>query len=84
MSRSHPQNGPSLSKATYKKPKPLSDEELAEYQSKQRKREAEIIENSRSGRHFAEAVRANGGSIPLRGGNAKAFWNKIKRDSEAK
>lgn len=39
MSRKHPQDGPSQSKATYKKPKPLSDEELAAKQAREARAE---------------------------------------------
>jgi hypothetical protein len=87
MSRKHPQNGPSLSKAPYKKRKPLSDEELAAKQEKEKNadeaRHARIEAAQRrigENRRFGEAVTANGGMIPLRGGNASEFWSKLRGD----
>jgi hypothetical protein len=86
MSRKHPQNGPSLSKAPHKKRKSLSDEELALKQEKEKKaneaRRARIKvaqEKITQNRRFGEAVTANGGTIPLRGGNASEFWSKVRR-----
>jgi hypothetical protein len=79
MSRSHPQNGPSFNKATYKKPKPPTDEELAEYQKKQKAREAELIEDGRRARNFSAAVRDFGNRVPLRGPDAVAFQAHVDR-----
>jgi len=77
MSRKHSQNGPSFRKATYK-PKPLTDEELAERQAKQKEREAELVERSRESREFSAKVKKLGGRIPLRGPSADAFWGRTK------
>ncbi|MGY3581402.1 hypothetical protein ACVIGB_000528 [Bradyrhizobium sp. USDA 4341] len=85
MSRKHPQDGPSLSKAPHKKRKPLTDKELAAKHEKER--QADEARNARvqaakkkvaAGRRFSEAITANGGTIPLRGGNAPEFWSKLK------
>jgi hypothetical protein len=83
MSRKHPQNGPSLSKAPHKKRRPLSDKELAAKQEKEKKadeaRRARIEaaqEKIAENRRFGEAVTANRGTIPLRGGNVSEFWSK--------
>lgn len=83
MSRKHPRNGPSLSKAPYKKPKPLSDEELAAKQERETKAEEARMarveaaqQKVAEGRRFQKAVDAAGGSIPIRGGNASEFWRK--------
>jgi len=73
VSRKHPQNGPSFRKASYKA-KPLSDEELAERQAKEKAREAEFKEKSRQSREFSAKVKQFGGSIPLRGPAANVFW----------
>jgi hypothetical protein len=68
MSRKHPQNGPSLSKAPPKKQKLLNDKEVAERQARQKSAEealtSRIDEAQRkvaSGRRFGAAVEANGG-----------------------
>jgi hypothetical protein len=86
MSRKHPQNGPSLSKVPHEKRKPLSDEELAAKQEKEKKadeaRRARIKaaqERIAENRRFGEAVTANGDTIPLRGGNVSEFWSKVRR-----
>jgi hypothetical protein len=79
MSRKHPQNGPSLRKATYK-PKPLTDEESAERQAKEKEREAQLTERSRQSREFSAKVKKFGGSIPMRGPSADAFWGHKKKD----
>lgn len=85
MSRKHPQDGPSLSKAPHKKRKPLTDKELAARQEKEK--QADEARNARiqaakqkiaANRRFGEAITANGGTIPLRGGNASEFWSKLK------
>lgn len=83
MSRKHPQNGPSFSNAPYKKPKALTDEELAEAQARLKERDEAAIRNAAKGRNFSKAVRANGGSIPIRGDNAEAFWTGVKAADEA-
>lgn len=82
MRRKHPQNGPSLSKAPQKKQKPLDDKALAALQARQKAAEEEARQKAASGRRFGAAVRENGGTIPIRGGNAEAFWSKIRRDDE--
>jgi hypothetical protein len=79
MSRKHPQNGPSFSKPTYG-PRPLTDEELAQRQAKEKEREAELTERSRQSREFSAKVKKSGGSIPLRGPRADAFWGHTKKD----
>src|SRR5688500_16894274 len=88
MSTRRPQNGPSFSKAPYKKPKPLTDEELAEAQERikrrdeQTKRDADEAQRKiASGRRFGKAMREFGG-IPVRGRNAEAFWKKLKADDK--
>ena len=83
MSRKHPQNGPSLSKAPYKKPKPLTDEELAAAQARIKNREEALIRDAAKGQNFSKAAKANGGAIPVRGGNAEAFWSGIRAANEA-
>ena len=89
MSRKHPQNGPSLSKAPPKKQKLLNDKEVAERQARQKSAEealtSRIDEAQRkvaSGWRFGAAVEANGGVIPMRGGNAEEFWSKIARSGQ--
>ena len=57
VSRNHPQNGPTFSKAPYKKRKPLTDEELAEYLNKKKTREAELTEEGRRSRRFSAGSR---------------------------
>jgi hypothetical protein len=78
MSRKHPQNGPSFSKAPYKKAKPLTDEELAQSQALQKEREEDAKREGAKGRRFSKAVRNNGGTIPISGGNAETFWSDLK------
>ena len=82
MSRKHPQNGPSLSAAPYKKPKPLTDEELAEAQARIKERDEAAVREAAKGRRFAKAVRANGGTIPVRGGGAEGFWKALRAADE--
>jgi hypothetical protein len=82
MTRKRPQNGPSLSKAPYKKPKPLTDEELAQVQARQAEREAELRKKADDGRRFSKAVRARGGSIPVRGSGAAEFFAELRDDPE--
>ena len=82
MPRKHPQNGPSLSKAPYKKQKPLGDKELAALQARQNAAEVEALLKAASGKRFGAAVKENGGAIPIRGGNAEAFWSEIRLDNE--
>jgi hypothetical protein len=79
MSRKHPQNGPSLGKATYK-PKPPTDEELAQRQANEKQREAELAVRSRQAREFSAKVKKSGGGIPLRGPGTRAFWGTAKKD----
>jgi flagellar motility protein MotE (MotC chaperone) len=47
-----PQNGPSFSKAPYKKPKPLTDEELAKAQARQKEREEQLKDKAARGQRF--------------------------------
>ena len=77
MSRKHPQNGPSLSKAPHKKQRPLAEKEIAKRRAHQKVAEealtTRVDEAQRkvaSGRRFGAAVKANGDVIPMRGGNA--------------
>jgi hypothetical protein len=88
MSRKHPQNGPSFSKAP-KKQKPLDEKELAARRARERRAEearAERIGEAQkkvaSGKRFGAAVKANGGVIPMRGGNAEAFWSKLREEDQ--
>ena len=78
MSRKHPQNGPSFSKATYK-PEPLTDEELAQRQAKEKSREAELSARARASREFSAKVKRFG-CVPLRGSLVDAFWSDEKKD----
>jgi hypothetical protein len=78
MPRKHPQNGPSFSKAPYQKPKPLTDDELAEAQARQKEREEAAILDAAKGRRFSKTLSANGGTIPIRGGSTEAFWSGLK------
>jgi hypothetical protein len=73
MSRKHPQNGPSFSNATYK-PKPMTDEELAQRQAKEKARVAELTERGRKSREFSAKIKKSGDTIPVRGPAARAFW----------
>jgi len=83
MSRKHPQNGPSFGKASHKKQKAMTDAELAEYLEKKKIADAELIEKARRGRRFSAAVRATGGTIPLRGPGAKEFWALVGGESKS-
>jgi hypothetical protein len=78
MSRKHPQNGPSLSKAPYKKQKPLTDEELARIQACEKDRQNRLIEKAEDGKRFSKAVKAFGG-IPVRGTGAEAFRQMVAK-----
>jgi hypothetical protein len=87
MSRKHPQNGPSLGKAPYKKSKPLSDEELAAKQDKEKRSDEAMsarVEAAQrkvaDGRRFNKAVKENGGTISIRGGSASQFWSKLRNE----
>ncbi len=82
MSRKHPQNGPSFSKATYKQ-KPLTDKELAERQAKVAAREAEVIERSRAGRAFSEMIKRSGGTLQVRGPGVSKFWEEPAKGEAA-
>jgi hypothetical protein len=89
MSRKHPQNGPSFSKAPHKKEKPLNEKELAALQARRKSREDalasrvdEVQRNIAGGKRFKAAVVENGGVIPLRGGNAPEFWSRVRRADE--
>jgi hypothetical protein len=89
MSRKHPQNGPSLSKAPHKKQKPLTEKEIAEHRARQKAAEetqtTRVEEAQRKvagGRRFGAAVKANGGVIPMRGGNAGEFWSRLRAQDE--
>jgi hypothetical protein len=79
-----PQNGPSFSKAPYKKPKPLTDEELAKAQARQKEREEQLKDKAARGQRFSKAVRENGGTIPISGGNAAEFWDALRKPDDAK
>jgi hypothetical protein len=79
-----PQNGPSFSKTPYKKPKPLTDEELAKAQARLKEREEQIKDKAAQGRRFGKAVRDNGGVIPISGGNAAEFWDALRKPDDAK
>jgi hypothetical protein len=74
MSRKHPQNGPSFSNATYK-PKPMTDEELAHRQAKEKAIVAELTERGRKSREFSAKVKKFGDTIPVRGPAARRFWD---------
>jgi hypothetical protein len=87
MSRKHPQNGPSLSAATYKKKAPLTDKELAKRQAREKRAKDEAVarvgeaqQKIASGKRFASAIKANGDVIPVRGAGAKEFWAKLNDD----
>ena len=80
MSRKHPENGPSLSKASNGNKKPPTEKELADRRAREKRSEratmARVDEAQRkvaSGKRFGAAVKANGGTIPLRGGNTTSF-----------
>jgi hypothetical protein len=80
MSRKHPQNGPSFSKATYKT-KPLTDEERALQLAKERARKEEQDEKTQKARNFSEQTKKFGGSIPMRGPNADKFWAPLSENA---
>lgn len=82
MTRKHPQNGPSFSKAPHKKHKPLSDDELAAMRARQKEHEDKLREKAAAGKRFSKAVRAAGNTIPIRGEGAKQFWTGLKDDPE--
>ncbi|MCA1530866.1 hypothetical protein [Bradyrhizobium yuanmingense] len=89
MSRKHPQNGPSFSKAPHKKHKPLDEKELAALQARRKSgddalasRVDEAQRKIAGGKRFKAAVVENGGVIPIRGGNAPEFWSEIRRADE--
>lgn len=89
MSRKHPQNGPSFSKAPHKKEKPLDERELAALQARRKSakdaltmRIDEAQRKIAGGNRFKAAVVDNGGVIPMRGENAAEFWSKIRRGDE--
>ncbi len=80
MSRKHPQNGPSLSKAPAKKKKPLTDEELSQLQAKEKAHELEFQEKAKQSKRFSKAVRASGGMIPVRGAGTAEFLAAVHDD----
>jgi hypothetical protein len=73
VSKKHPQNGPSLNKAPYKKEKPLTDAGLAAINKRKADADAEFLAKARSGRIFSQAMRDNGNCLPIVGPGAKKF-----------
>jgi hypothetical protein len=79
VSKKHPQNGPSLNKAPYKKEKPLTDAGLAAINKRKADADAEFLAKARSGRIFSQAMRDNGNCLPIVGPGAKKFWDKLEK-----
>ena len=69
MSRKHPYDGPSLSNAPYKKPKPMTDEELAAWQIRKVLEMEQTMRDAARHREFSRRVRTLGllGALGLAG-----------------
>jgi hypothetical protein len=59
MSRKHPNNGPTLSKTPFKKPKLMTDEQLAAYQSRKASEKAQNIRDAAKEREFRRLLRVD-------------------------
>jgi hypothetical protein len=59
MSWRHPNNGPTFSRAPYKKPRPMTDEELATLQGRRESELAQKIRNAAKARKFNHLFRAD-------------------------
>jgi len=84
-----PAERPVPQQGSHKQQKPLTEKEIAEHRARQKAAEetqtTRVEEAQRKvagGRRFGAAVKANGGVIPMRGGNAGEFWSRLRAQDE--
>jgi hypothetical protein len=59
MSRRHPNNGPTFSRAPYQKPRPMTDEELAALQGRRVSELAQKMRDAAKEREFRHLLRTD-------------------------